>query len=474
MRKDDHLIYEAFQDNLTKTKQALGQNIMRMVKHGVPSNEDLPAIKQELTNIFSAAKKANNKFTPEQEETAKELIAKLRNSGMPEDELRNIYRNAPVDNRNTQDYAKDMEKDYTSQKIGSEAAEDMSKSPFHYDPMHGLASAAHKIRGELRSAANDEARPEHIEKMAEIILGPQSEYASVDHYEKALSGVIELLNHYVVVSMNEYEEMPEKDFNKLKQHINKGPIKLKTPSKELSYTHKYIHHLAKKDSREEHKEEDAESACIEDLARKHGVSLEDITHQLEMGLKVEMEHTEDMNIAKKIALDHLAEDPHYYTKLSKMEGKGENAENRVYNDVEVAFNINGREYIAYGDVHFGEEGLHGKEEDTVENFVVLDAQTRQEVKDEAVLKHGYNAVYNAGVNQSAEENGEDDGELMTHMKQAGMIPKGSKPTVGPHTTRERRSENEERRLDPKCWKGYHKQGTKLKDGKRVNNCVKNS
>jgi hypothetical protein len=36
-----------------------------------------------------------------------------------------------------------------------------------------------------------------------------------------------------------------------------------------------------------------------------------------------------------------------------------------------------------------------------------------------------------------------------------------------------REENEERRLDPKCWKGYHKQGTKLKGGKRVNNCVKN-
>lgn len=35
------------------------------------------------------------------------------------------------------------------------------------------------------------------------------------------------------------------------------------------------------------------------------------------------------------------------------------------------------------------------------------------------------------------------------------------------------AEEEERRLDPKCWKGYHKQGTKLKDGVRVNNCVKN-
>lgn len=30
----------------------------------------------------------------------------------------------------------------------------------------------------------------------------------------------------------------------------------------------------------------------------------------------------------------------------------------------------------------------------------------------------------------------------------------------------------EQRLDPKCWKGYRKQGTKMKGGVRVNNCVK--
>jgi len=31
---------------------------------------------------------------------------------------------------------------------------------------------------------------------------------------------------------------------------------------------------------------------------------------------------------------------------------------------------------------------------------------------------------------------------------------------------------EKQRLDPKCWKGYKKQGTKMKGGVRVNNCVK--
>ena len=37
--------------------------------------------------------------------------------------------------------------------------------------------------------------------------------------------------------------------------------------------------------------------------------------ELAMGIKVEMEHTEDMAVAKKIAMDHLAENPKYYSEL---------------------------------------------------------------------------------------------------------------------------------------------------------------
>ncbi len=41
--------------------------------------------------------------------------------------------------------------------------------------------------------------------------------------------------------------------------------------------------------------------------------------QLEIGTKVEMEHTDDVKLARKIALDHLREIPDYYTRLLKME-----------------------------------------------------------------------------------------------------------------------------------------------------------
>ena len=39
--------------------------------------------------------------------------------------------------------------------------------------------------------------------------------------------------------------------------------------------------------------------------------------ELQMGMDVEKEHTKDQALAKKIAMDHLKEDPHYYTKLKK-------------------------------------------------------------------------------------------------------------------------------------------------------------
>lgn len=46
--------------------------------------------------------------------------------------------------------------------------------------------------------------------------------------------------------------------------------------------------------------------------------------ELEAGVAVEMEHTPDPAIAKKIALDHLAEIPDYYTRLKAMEAEAKN------------------------------------------------------------------------------------------------------------------------------------------------------
>jgi hypothetical protein len=57
---------------------------------------------------------------------------------------------------------------------------------------------------------------------------------------------------------------------------------------------------------------------VEQLVIKYKVPKRDILIQLDKGIKVELEHTTDRNIARKIALDHMREDPHYYNKLAKV------------------------------------------------------------------------------------------------------------------------------------------------------------
>lgn len=62
---------------------------------------------------------------------------------------------------------------------------------------------------------------------------------------------------------------------------------------------------------------DVKTLTPEQLAKHHGVSVKHILSQLDKGIKVELEHTSDKKVAKEIALDHLKEDPNYYTKLLK-------------------------------------------------------------------------------------------------------------------------------------------------------------
>lgn len=61
----------------------------------------------------------------------------------------------------------------------------------------------------------------------------------------------------------------------------------------------------------------------EELAKKHGVSLKQIQKQVEIGTKVEFEHTSDKGKARITALQHLDELPDYYSKLKKMETQKE-------------------------------------------------------------------------------------------------------------------------------------------------------
>lgn len=63
----------------------------------------------------------------------------------------------------------------------------------------------------------------------------------------------------------------------------------------------------------------ADNKSLKDIAKKHAVSQDQLRNQLALGIKIEMEHTDDKKIAKEIALDHLYEIPDYYSRLKKME-----------------------------------------------------------------------------------------------------------------------------------------------------------
>ena len=63
----------------------------------------------------------------------------------------------------------------------------------------------------------------------------------------------------------------------------------------------------------------SDKLSLGDIAVKHKVGVEELTKQFLQGFKKEFEHTKNEKEASEIAMDHLSEDPKYYTKLKKVE-----------------------------------------------------------------------------------------------------------------------------------------------------------
>lgn len=80
--------------------------------------------------------------------------------------------------------------------------------------------------------------------------------------------------------------------------------------------------------------------------------------QLSLGVQIEMEHTNDHEIAQEIAMDHLTEDPQYYTKLVKagLAKEFKPSHNSGFGDPEQSFNDAAR--AGHGGLKKG--NMHGK------------------------------------------------------------------------------------------------------------------
>jgi len=173
------------------------------------------------------------------------------------------YKKNPTENceDSARDYADEMERKGIGQKIGDEDAE----SKFSDDK-----PVTNHIISQLR------LMHDRLNEMSTAISLARS-----PEIDQLLSRISELADMLITEHPKQSEdaEMPEKDFIKLKQHINKGPIQIKKPSKELPYTNKYIHGLAKQDPREGQREENSEEeyskSALEYAERIVGSGVED-------------------------------------------------------------------------------------------------------------------------------------------------------------------------------------------------------
>jgi len=87
-----------------------------------------------------------------------------------------------------------------------------------------------------------------------------------------------------------------------------------------------IHSFAEKEGMDTHKFEEVVYELLGSFlgaGRSKDFKGEYDPKELEMGIKVEMEHTTDKLISRKIAYDHLAEFSDYYSRLNKMETEAE-------------------------------------------------------------------------------------------------------------------------------------------------------
>jgi hypothetical protein len=172
--------------------------------------------------------------------------------------------------------------------------------------------------------ANDDFNITNYDKIKDVLNNVDLDYNSLenekkDRFEDSFSkGIIEI-PLVVKFSENDYDLLGGN--TRLAGLINKG-INPKL----------YVVDLSKKQEMKENeilKGGLADNKTLIQMAKKHDAKgyyhiqdmVKSLNKQLEIGMKVEMEHTDSEEKAKEIAMDHLWEDPSYYTKLKKIEAK---------------------------------------------------------------------------------------------------------------------------------------------------------
>ena len=112
------------------------------------------------------------------------------------------------------------------------------------------------------------------------------------------------------------EQVPDNEAAKKELERRNKPVQLPKINEELTLVEQILMEMGIECDFKKHK-------TTEEIASKHGKSVNYINKQLKAGLKVEKEHTTDPNEAEVIALQHLEERPDYYEKLKEVESVDE-------------------------------------------------------------------------------------------------------------------------------------------------------
>ena len=114
-----------------------------------------------------------------------------------------------------------------------------------------------------------------------------------------------------------------------------------------------------------------------DVAKKWKISPIEFMPILEKGTEHEMEHTDDKDIARRIALDHIVERLDYYDlldKIEKMKIGGVVKKPEIFNDITLYYEKKGNWLFAKGNFYawlYDEDGVGKKIESGEYDFIMF-------------------------------------------------------------------------------------------------------
>ena len=204
---------------------------------------------------------------------------------------------------------------------------------------------------------------------------------------------------------------------------------------------------------------------VEQIAKKHNVSVSDIEKQLKIGVPIEHEHTKDKDLAKDIALQHLGEFPDYYTRLSKMEKsakklKEAHEESRF---CPLCDKREKRSECSYGEQAWDKVSVKDEEYSMARS----ELKTIDDAVQKLMMKVGKGEGNLEAWVQSKITKAADYIDTAADYVAGGEMEESKSPLVAKIIGEEKKKMKGK---DP-CWKGYEMVGTKKKGGKEVPNCV---